>query len=653
MLLEALAVPPAVALAVTLAWLTERTDLPLARMWSWLAVVPLAIPAFVHSYAWDGLFPWLRGLWPAVAISVLAYFPFVYLPVVAQLRRLDPAVEDVAASLGEPPARVFLRVVLPQLRLAIAGGALLIALHLLAEYGLFVLIRFDTLTTAIVDQFQAVYDGPAANLLGIVLVACGDGGARRSRPGSAASGAMPGSAPAPRGRRRGCRSGGPGRSGRWRRWRRPRCRSRCRSTVARALAGARRRRRPGTCRELGSTFGQTASYAVGGAALACLAALPVAWMSARAPGRLQRGLEACHVYVGSLPGVVVALALVAVTVARGAAALPDGRDAAGRLCPALPRPRDHRAPRQPRAGAGRARAGGGRARPAAAASPRSERRLRLAAPGIAAGMALVAMGITTELTATLMLSPLGTRTLATEFWVAHRRVRPRRRRALCAGDDPAVAAALRPPLPAGARGDRPMTALRLRGLGKRFGSVAALTGIDLDAATGTRTAVVGPSGSGKTTLLRLIAGFEAPDAGVIELDGALVADTRAAVPPHRRNIGLVMQDGALFPHLSVLDNIRFGMGRGEPDARALGLLDLVELDRANGLPPAARALRRAAAAGRARPRAGAASRPDAARRALLGARHGLARAAPPGDRRASSPRRASPPCSSPTTRPRR
>jgi iron(III) transport system ATP-binding protein len=125
-----------------------------------------------------------------------------------------------------------------------------------------------------------------------------------------------------------------------------------------------------------------------------------------------------------------------------------------------------------------------------------------------------------------------------------------------------------------------MTELRLTGVSKCFGRVAALTGLDLAAPSGSRTAVIGPSGSGKSTLLRLVAGFEAPDAGEIRLDGALLADPRAAVPPHRRNIGLVMQDGALFPHLSVLDNIRFAMGRADPDARAMELLDLVELDRA-------------------------------------------------------------------------
>ena len=98
---------------------------------------------------------------------------------------------------------------LPQLRLAICGGALLIALHLLAEYGLYVLIRYDTLTTAIVDQFQAVYNGPAANLLGIVLVACALG-CSASKPGCAATAAMPASAPARRGTRRAHRSGARG-----------------------------------------------------------------------------------------------------------------------------------------------------------------------------------------------------------------------------------------------------------------------------------------------------------------------------------------------------------------------------------------------------------------------------------------------------------
>jgi iron(III) transport system permease protein len=94
------------------------------------------------------------------------------LPVAAALRRLDPGMEDSAASLGLGPGQVFFRVVLPQLRLAVCGGSLLVGLHLLAEYGLYVMIRFDTFTTAIVDQFQSTYNGPAANMLSGVLVVC-------------------------------------------------------------------------------------------------------------------------------------------------------------------------------------------------------------------------------------------------------------------------------------------------------------------------------------------------------------------------------------------------------------------------------------------------------------------------------------------------
>ena len=170
--LEAIALPIAAVLGVALAWITERTMLAGSRWWAALMVAPLAIPAFVQSYAWNSVLPQLHGLPGAVVISLISYLPFVYLPVAAQLRRLDPALEDGAASLGSTPAAIFWRVVLPQLRLPICAGALLVGLHLLGEYGLFVLMRYDTFATAIVDQFESVYNGPAANLLGGVLVLC-------------------------------------------------------------------------------------------------------------------------------------------------------------------------------------------------------------------------------------------------------------------------------------------------------------------------------------------------------------------------------------------------------------------------------------------------------------------------------------------------
>ena len=171
-MLVLVAVPICIVLGIALAWVTERTDLPGRRLWSALAVAPMAVPAFVHGYAWVSVFPSMNGFLPAVLVSVLAYFPFLYLPAAAALRRLDPGIEDVAASLGLTPVQVFVRVVLPQLRLAIWGGALLVGLHLLAEYGLFTLLRFDTFTTAILDQFQSTYSGPAANMLAGILVAC-------------------------------------------------------------------------------------------------------------------------------------------------------------------------------------------------------------------------------------------------------------------------------------------------------------------------------------------------------------------------------------------------------------------------------------------------------------------------------------------------
>jgi iron(III) transport system ATP-binding protein len=127
-----------------------------------------------------------------------------------------------------------------------------------------------------------------------------------------------------------------------------------------------------------------------------------------------------------------------------------------------------------------------------------------------------------------------------------------------------------------------MNLLELKSVSKTYGTVAALDGVDLAVPAGSRTAIVGPSGSGKTTLLRIIAGFETPDAGRVTLGGRVLCDGQAAVPAHHRRIGFVVQDGALFPHLTVAQNIGFGLARDEPgrDARIAELLEMVELDAA-------------------------------------------------------------------------
>ncbi|MBN9309994.1 ABC transporter ATP-binding protein [Devosia sp.] len=123
-----------------------------------------------------------------------------------------------------------------------------------------------------------------------------------------------------------------------------------------------------------------------------------------------------------------------------------------------------------------------------------------------------------------------------------------------------------------------MTLLSLTGVSRTYGEVLALDRVDLSVKVGGLTAVVGASGSGKTTLLRLIAGFEAPDAGRIEMGGTVLAGGSGFVPAHRRGIGLVAQEGALFPHLSAGANIAFGMEGSEQDRRVAELLRAVELD---------------------------------------------------------------------------
>jgi iron(III) transport system ATP-binding protein len=109
--------------------------------------------------------------------------------------------------------------------------------------------------------------------------------------------------------------------------------------------------------------------------------------------------------------------------------------------------------------------------------------------------------------------------------------------------------------------------LRLENLEKRFDDVDAVNGVSLDVPTGTLLALLGPSGCGKTTTLRLVAGFERLDGGVIEIGGHRVAGPGLHLPPEKRRIGMVFQEYALFPHMSVADNVRFGLHRYTGDAR--------------------------------------------------------------------------------------
>lgn len=122
------------------------------------------------------------------------------------------------------------------------------------------------------------------------------------------------------------------------------------------------------------------------------------------------------------------------------------------------------------------------------------------------------------------------------------------------------------------------SAVRFQQVSRHFGQVRAVDGVDLEIAPGEFFAMLGPSGSGKTTCLRLIAGFEQPTAGHIQIFG----ETADGVPPYRRNVNTVFQDYALFPHLNILDNVAYGLmvrgvGKAERMKAAGDALELVKL----------------------------------------------------------------------------
>jgi iron(III) transport system permease protein len=176
-------------IAVPLAWLTTRTNLPLVRFWSVAAALPLVIPSYVGALTIVAAMGprgivqgWLEGplgveRLPSIygffgswwALTLFSY-PYVYLGVQAAFRGSDPAMEEAARSLGKGPFRTFVHVTLPQLRPAIAAGALLSALYTVSDFGVVSLMRYDVFTRAIYVQYQSSFDRTAAASLALVLV---------------------------------------------------------------------------------------------------------------------------------------------------------------------------------------------------------------------------------------------------------------------------------------------------------------------------------------------------------------------------------------------------------------------------------------------------------------------------------------------------
>ena len=178
------------AIALPLAWLTVRTDLPFRRLWGVVSVLPLVIPSFVGAFlyisvlgprgllqgAMQDLFglerlPEIYGLAGATLTLALLSFPYMLLTVRASLSSLDPATEESARGLGCGPLGTLWRVTLPQLRPSIASGGLLVALYTLSDFGAVSLMRYQTFTWVIYQQYESAYDRSVAAVLSLGLVA--------------------------------------------------------------------------------------------------------------------------------------------------------------------------------------------------------------------------------------------------------------------------------------------------------------------------------------------------------------------------------------------------------------------------------------------------------------------------------------------------
>ncbi|MGB3328089.1 MAG: ABC transporter permease subunit, partial [Thermomicrobiales bacterium] len=175
-------------IAVPLAWLTTRTDLPGRRIWNAVLPLPMVIPSYAGAVAFIGLLgprgmaqdwlaaanlpalPTIYGFTGAWLVLTLFTYPYVFLSARSALRGLDPGLEDASRTLGRGPLATFFRCVLPQLRPAIGAGLLLVALYTISDFGVVTMLRYETFTRSIYTQYRAAFDRSLAAALGLILV---------------------------------------------------------------------------------------------------------------------------------------------------------------------------------------------------------------------------------------------------------------------------------------------------------------------------------------------------------------------------------------------------------------------------------------------------------------------------------------------------
>jgi iron(III) transport system permease protein len=400
-------------IGLSLAWLLERSNLPGRRVWGVILCLPFAVPAFVSSFTWVSLSAQFEGLGGAILVMTLSKYPLIFLPVAATLRNLDPSLEESARTLGHNRWGVFFRVTLPLLWPSLLAGSLLIALHMLVEFGALSIIGLQTFTTAIYQQFELEFSNANAAMLSAVLLALClallwlelrvRGKGRHVRTGQGAA-----------------RQSGQVRLGPWMLLGQLYCLALAiigsgipLGMLAYWLAVGTSAAFPAS--EIGEALLSSLMLSLGGAALCLALAVPVGLLVVRHKGRLAIWAERLPYLLHALPGLVIALSLVyfalhyvpalyqtsgLLLIAYALLFLPLAqapvRTALNKAAPQLEE--------------------AARTLGASSFSAFCRVTLPIIFPALGAAFALVFLDAMKELTATLLLSPTGLNTLATAVW---------------------------------------------------------------------------------------------------------------------------------------------------------------------------------------------------------------------------------------------